>query len=85
MHRWSADLDVLCFCRSVRYNSLLFKNSLLACKFVDMPVAAGGGGLDARPMDPVFSRASMTASQVMIVLTAVLMACTVLNTRQRTP
>lgn len=81
MHRCSADLDVLCSFRYFRYNSLLFKNSLLACEFVDMPVAAGGGGLDARPMDPVFSRASLTASQVMIVLSLVLMACMVLSTR----
>lgn len=66
--------------RPVRYNSLLFKNSLLDCEFVDMPVAAGAGGLDARPMDPVFSRASLNASQVMVVLTLLLVACTVLNT-----
>lgn len=49
--------------RNDRYNAMLFKTGLLDCEFVDMPVLAGAGGFDARPMEPVFSFASL-ASQV---------------------
>eukprot|EP00904_Undaria_pinnatifida_P008419 jgi/Undpi1/4707/HiC_scaffold_18.g08060.m1 len=43
------------------YTSPLFKSSLLACEFVDMPVAGGARGLGARPMEPVFSYASLNS------------------------
>eukprot|EP00752_Nemacystus_decipiens_P003549 g3275.t1 len=46
------------------YQDVLFKKSLLSCKFVEMSVSGGaGGGFDARPMVPVFSFASLGSQQ----------------------
>ena len=45
------------------YDGLMFKKSLAACEFVDMPVAGGIGTLDARPMEPTFSFASLQSQQ----------------------
>eukprot|EP00903_Cladosiphon_okamuranus_P011333 g10683.t1 len=48
------------------YQDFLFKKSLLSCKFVEMSVSGGAaGGFDARPMEPVFSFASL-GSQLQI-------------------
>lgn len=43
------------------YHDVLFKKSLLSCEFVDMSMT--GGGVDARPMEPVFSYASLSSQQ----------------------
>ena len=49
------------------YQDVLFKKSLLSCKFVEMSVSGGaGGGFNARPMVPVFSFASL-GSQLQVL------------------
>lgn len=46
------------------YDSLLFKKGLAACEFVDMKVAGEAGALDVRPMEPVFSFASLQSQHL---------------------
>lgn len=56
------------------YQDLLFKKSLLSCKFVEMSVSGGaGGGFDARPMQPVFSFASLGSQQQVLAAWSLLL------------
>jgi len=60
------------------YQDVMFKKSLLSCQFVEMSVTGGGaGGLDARPMEPVFSYASLSLNSQMQMM-QVHICCTAL-------